>query len=105
MCSCTSTVGQFKSFCSIKINIKQIRGKLSITVLQEKIKYHIYKNNDGKNKDIELLFRQHYRPLCLFALHLINNVASAEDIVMDCYLKLWAKWKEEEIKIQKVIYT
>ena len=54
-----------------------------------------------RNKDIELLFRQHYRPLCLFALHLINNVASAEDIVMDCYLKLWAKWKEEEIKNPK----
>ena len=54
-----------------------------------------------RKKDIELLFRQHYRPLCLFALHLINNVASAEDIVMDCYLKLWAKWKEEEIKNPK----
>lgn len=39
-----------------------------------------------------------------FALHLINDVASAEDIVMDCYLKLWAKWKEEEIKNPKVIY-
>lgn len=54
-----------------------------------------------RNKNIELLFRQHYRPLCLFALHLINNVASAEDIVMDCYLKLWAKWKEEEINNPK----
>ena len=54
-----------------------------------------------RKKDIELLFRQHYRPLCLFALHLINDVASAEDIVMDCYLKLWTKWKEEEIKNPK----
>lgn len=32
-----------------------------------------------RKKDIELLFRQHYRPLCLFALHLINDVASAEE--------------------------
>lgn len=34
----------------MKFNLKQIRGKLSITVLQEKIKYHIYKNNDGKKQ-------------------------------------------------------
>lgn len=54
-----------------------------------------------RNQEIESLFRLHYRPLCLFALHLINNVSSAEDIVMDCYLKLWAKWKEEEIKNPK----
>lgn len=54
-----------------------------------------------RNQEIETLFRLHYRPLCLFALHLINNVSSAEDIVMDCYLKLWAKWKEEEIKNPK----
>ena len=51
-----------------------------------------------EKKDIELLFRQHYRPLCLFALHLVNDMASAEDIVMDCYLKLWNKWQKEEIK-------
>jgi len=54
-----------------------------------------------RNREIETLFRLHYRPLCLFALHLINDVISAEDIVMDCYLKLWTKWKEEEIKNPK----
>lgn len=54
-----------------------------------------------EKKNIEFLFRQHYRPLCLFALHLINDVASAEDIVMDCYLKLWDKWQREEIKNPK----
>lgn len=54
-----------------------------------------------EKKDIEILFRQHYRPLCLFALHLINDVASAEDIVMDSYLKLWDKWQREEIKNPK----
>ena len=46
----TTPVGQLKSFYSRKFNLKQIRGKLSIIVLQEKIKYHIYKNNDGKKE-------------------------------------------------------
>lgn len=38
--------------------------------------------------DIEPLFRAHYRALCLFALHYVGDVAAAEDIVMDCFVRL-----------------
>lgn len=38
--------------------------------------------------DIEPLFRAHYRALCPFALHYVGDVAAAEDIVMDCFVRL-----------------
>lgn len=38
--------------------------------------------------DIEPLFRAHYRALCLFALHYVGDVAAAEDVVMDCFVRL-----------------
>lgn len=50
-----------------------------------------------KMRDIENLFKLHYRPLCLFAIHLLKVVESAEDVVMDCYIKLWNKWEDEDI--------
>lgn len=39
--------------------------------------------------DISTLFRQHYRGLCLYALHYVAGVEEAEDIVMDCFLKFY----------------
>ena len=31
------------------------------------------------------LFRYHYRPLCLYAIHYIHDVDAAEDIVQECF--------------------
>ena len=36
--------------------------------------------------NIELLFRTHYRALCLFATHYIGDISVAEDIVMEAFL-------------------
>lgn len=41
----------------------------------------------AEGTDISTLFRQHYRELCLYALHYVGGVEEAEDIVMDCFLK------------------
>ena len=42
--------------------------------------------------DFELIFRLHYRPLCLYAVRLLDGRNEvAEDIVMDCLLKLWER--------------
>ena len=35
-----------------------------------------------------LLFRNYYRPLCLYALHYLNDVEQAEDAVQDCFVRL-----------------
>lgn len=36
----------------------------------------------------DLLFRQYYRPLCLYALHYLGDVEAAEDAVQDCFVRL-----------------
>lgn len=57
-------------------------------------------------KDIEKLFRLYYRPLCLFATHFLRDTHLVEDVVMDSYVKLWDKMKEEEINNPKnYLYT
>lgn len=40
---------------------------------------------------IEQAFRQHYRQLCIYALHFIANESMAEDIVQDSFIALWEK--------------
>ena len=39
---------------------------------------------------IDALFKQYYRPLCLYAAHYLNgDIVTSEDIVQDCFVKLW----------------
>lgn len=40
------------------------------------------------------LFRYNYRPLCMYALHYLNDPAAVEDIVQDCFASLWEKTNE-----------
>ena len=39
---------------------------------------------------IETTFRKLYRPLCVYAMHYLNgDVEESEDIVQNCFVKLW----------------
>ena len=40
---------------------------------------------------MESLFRYHYRPLCLYALHYLNDVDASEDVVQEAFGVLWEK--------------
>lgn len=40
---------------------------------------------------IEELFRTYYRALCLYAVHYVEDIDIAEDIVMECFLKYTEK--------------
>lgn len=40
------------------------------------------------------LFRYNYRPLCLYALHYLQDTDLAEDIVQESYTALWEKLRE-----------
>lgn len=44
--------------------------------------------------NFEDLYRYNYRPLCLYALHYMGNIEAAEDIVQECYMKLWERLEE-----------
>ena len=40
---------------------------------------------------IEQLFRQHSRALCLYAVHFLGDIDTAEDVVMDCFVRFAEK--------------
>jgi RNA polymerase sigma factor (sigma-70 family) len=40
-----------------------------------------------RNK-IERLFKSNWDALCMFSLHFVGDMGTAEDVVMDCFLKL-----------------
>lgn len=40
---------------------------------------------------IEQLFRQYYRALCLYAVHFLGDIDTAEDVVMDCFVRFAEK--------------
>ena len=46
------------------------------------------------NIKIDDLFRYNYRPLCLYALHYLQDVDLSEDIVQESYTALWEKLNE-----------
>lgn len=38
----------------------------------------------------DILFKRYYRPLCLYAAHYLKgDITASEDIVQDCFVKLW----------------
>ena len=57
--------------------------------------------------DIAILFRTNYRPLCLYALHYLNDIDAVEDIVQDSFVDLWELLKGgKEIKnVKSYLYT
>lgn len=34
------------------------------------------------------VFKQYYRPLCLYALHYLHDITEAEDVVQDCFVRM-----------------
>lgn len=48
-------------------------------------------------KSMDDAFRQYYRPLCLYALHYLNEPEEAEDAVQDCFTELWERMSKGRI--------
>lgn len=46
-------------------------------------------------ENIDLLYRQLYRPLCLYALHYLRDLDVAEDVVQECFVHVWETWTAE----------
>lgn len=39
---------------------------------------------------IETIFKRLYKPLCIYAMHYLSgNIDEAEDVVQDCFVKMW----------------
>lgn len=52
----------------------------------------------------DLLFRNYYRPLCIYALHYLRDVEQAEDAVQDCFVRL-LETDEEPQNARAWLYT
>lgn len=46
-------------------------------------------------KNFEQLYLHYYQPLCLYALHFLGDTDIAEDVVEDCFMRLWDKLNSE----------
>lgn len=47
-----------------------------------------------KQTDIDDLFRLNYRPLCMYALHYLQDTGLVEDVVQECFTVLWEKLEQ-----------
>ncbi len=56
---------------------------------------------------MENLFRYHYRPLCVFALHYLEDTDASEDVVQEAFGVLWEKLSSGEKVINRkgFLYT
>lgn len=52
--------------------------------------------------DIESIFKKNYRPLCIYAIHIVGDVDVAEDLVMDQFLK-YAEHENEHSSISNPV--
>jgi len=53
------------------------------------------KNDD--RQALELLFKNHYAPLCRFAKNILKDKDQAEDMVQEVFLKIWDK--RQDLKV------
>jgi len=55
----------------------------------------------GDEKALEMLFKEYYQPLCRYANSYLEDPADAEEVVQNCFIKLWEK--KENINIQSSV--
>ena len=53
---------------------------------------------------MESLFLHNYRPLCLFALHYLDDPDAAEDVVQECFATLWEKINSGAVMTNRKAY-
>nr|WP_319573392.1 RNA polymerase sigma-70 factor [uncultured Draconibacterium sp.] len=55
----------------------------------------------GNRKAFKQLFDEYYSPLCIYANSVLNNMEISQDVVSDCFVRIWEK--KAEIKITSSI--
>jgi RNA polymerase sigma-70 factor, ECF subfamily len=63
-------------------------------MLSQAEKYIIDSIKSGDKKAYEMLFKGYYSNLCKYARNIVRNEATAEDLVMDIFIKIWESGTE-----------
>ena len=60
----------------------------------------------GNESSLAYFFKEHHRSLCYFATKIVNDELQAEDIVADCFIKLWDRRESFETpeKVKAFLY-
>jgi RNA polymerase sigma-70 factor (ECF subfamily) len=53
---------------------------------------------NGKEAAFDAIFKTYYKPLCLFAMKVVKDKESAEEIVQDLFVNFWEKRQSFQIK-------
>lgn len=57
-----------------------------------------------RQADIDDLFRRYYKPMCLYALHYLDNHDEVEDVVQESFVSLWNKIQAGEAPENSAAY-
>ena len=61
---------------------------------------------EGSERSFELLFKEFYPTLTLFTFSLVKNLAVAEEIAQDSFIKLWERGGSQDLKsVKSFLYT
>ena len=56
------------------------------------------------DRDIEGLYKQYFRQLCIYVLHITENVGASEDIVQEAFVGLW-NHRETVTDVRSYLYS
>ncbi|MDR1414877.1 MAG: RNA polymerase sigma-70 factor [Odoribacteraceae bacterium] len=51
--------------------------------------------NDGDDGGLKELFHAYYRPLCVYAMHLLDSFEESEDVVQEVFTSFWERSRRE----------
>lgn len=56
------------------------------------------------DRDIEGLYKHYFRQLCIYALHITENIGASEDIVQEAFVGLW-NHRETVTDVRSYLYS
>lgn len=59
------------------------------TTKKEEKKFTFFQK--GEEKGFDFFFKEYYASLSFFAFKILNDEAPSQDVVSDCYIKLWQR--------------
>lgn len=75
--------------------------------MEHSVEDYFFLFQKGEERGFDYFYHEHFRPLLHFALSILNEQCLAEDVLEDCFVKLWEKRLtiESAATIKPYLYT